>query len=199
PLKIGGFSGSSVSVPARGAGILTLAVLALLHAGAAAGIDPAIPPSQYGHDAWTSDSGLPQNSVFAIAQTSDGYLWLGTQEGLVRFDGVRFTIFDTRNTPELPDDWVQALAAARDGSLWIGTVSGLIHMHDRKFETLTEGGIDRAQVGALYEDSRGAIWAGSNLGATRIAGKSVRTFTDCNGLPGPVVRSIGEDSSGTLW
>jgi len=199
PLNLGWFSGSSVSVPARGAGILTLAVLALLHAGAAAGIDPAIPPSQYGHDAWTSDSGLPQNSVFAIAQTSDGYLWLGTQEGLVRFDGVRFTIFDTRNTPELPDDWVQALAAARDGSLWIGTVSGLVHMHDRKFETLAEGGIDRAQVGALYEDSRGAIWAGSNLGATRIAGKSVRTFTDCDGLSGPVVRSIGEDSSGALW
>ena len=186
-------------MPVRGLRLSATALALALCAGAAAGIDPAIPPSQYGHDAWTSDSGLPQNSVTAIAQTPDGYLWLGTQEGLVRFDGVRFTVFDTRNTPALSDDWVQALLAARDGSLWIGTVSGLVRMRGKRFETLSVGGIDRAQVGALFEDSRGRIWAGSNLGATRIEEASVKTFTDCDGLPGPVVRSIGEDSSGALW
>ncbi len=177
----------------------TTALALAFCAGTAPGLDPAIPPSQYGHDVWTSDSGLPQNSVTAIVQTRDGYLWLGTQEGLVRFDGVRFTIFDTRNTPALSDDWVQALAETRDGSLWIGTVSGLVRMRGRQFEAFSAGGIDRAQVGALFEDSRGALWAGTNLGATRITAGSVRTFTDCDGLPGPWVRSIGEDSEGRVW
>ena len=74
-------------MPVRGLRLSATVLALALDAGAAAGIDPAIPPSQYGHDAWTSDSGLPQNSVTAIAQTRDGYLWLGTQEGLVRFDG----------------------------------------------------------------------------------------------------------------
>ena len=86
------------------------------------------------------------------------------------------------------------------GSLWIGTVSGLVHMHDRKFEH-AHGGRHRPRAGrrALRRLATARSGSASNLGATRIAGRSVRTFTDCNGLPGPVVRSIGEDSSGTLW
>ncbi len=186
-------------MPLRGVRLSATVLALALSAGAAAGIDPAIPPSQYGHDVWTSDSGLPQNSVTAMVQTRDGYLWLGTQEGLVRFDGVRFTIFDTRNTSALSDDWVQALAETRDGSLWIGTVTGLVRLRAGQFEPFLAGGIDRAQVGALFEDSRGALWVGTNLGATRIAAGVVTTFTDCDGLPGTWVRSFGEDGQGRLW
>ena len=71
------------------------------------GLDPKTPLNQYGHDTWDGDSGLPQNTVTAIVQTKDGYVWFGTQEGLVRFDGVGFSIFDTRNTKAMNDDWVQ--------------------------------------------------------------------------------------------
>jgi hypothetical protein len=81
-----------------------------LAAASASALNPATPIAQYGRDVWDSDSGLPQNSVDAILQTRDGYLWLGTQEGLVRFDGVRFTIFDTRNSHAMHDDWVKALS-----------------------------------------------------------------------------------------
>jgi ligand-binding sensor domain-containing protein len=74
--------------------------------------------------AWQTDSGLPQNSATAIAQTPDGYLWLGTEEGLVRFDGIRFTIFDVHNTPQLRSDQVSSLLVDTKGDLWIGANGG---------------------------------------------------------------------------
>ncbi len=76
---------------------------------------------QYGSRTWQTDEGLPQNAVQAIAQTRDGYLWVGTIRGLARFDGVRFTVFDPQNTPALKHASVTALCQSRNGSLWIGT------------------------------------------------------------------------------
>src|SRR5688572_5037182 len=73
----------------------------------------------YGVRIWQTDEGLPQNSVFAIAQTTDGYLWVGTHEGLARFDGVRFTVVEEPSAPELKQGWITALLTASDGSLWI--------------------------------------------------------------------------------
>ena len=70
--------------------------------------------------------GLPQDTVQAILQTRDGYIWLGTQEGLVRFDGLHFTVFDRQNTPALAHNNIQALCEMRDGALWIGTNRGLV-------------------------------------------------------------------------
>src|SRR5438309_827082 len=69
---------------------------------------------------WQTDDGLPQNSVKALAQTGDGYLWVGTQEGLARFDGIRFLPVDDKGAPELRHGYINALCAARDGSPWIG-------------------------------------------------------------------------------
>ena len=80
---------------------------------AAPALDPRKSLTQYVHDTWQTEQGLPQNSVTAITQTRDGYLWLGTQEGLVRFDGVRFTVFDTRSTPELGNNFVLCLPEDR--------------------------------------------------------------------------------------
>ena len=76
-------------------------------------LDPGKAVTQYMHDVWQTEQGLPQNTVTAIVQAPDGYLWLGTQEGLVRFDGVRFTVFDTRTTPELGHNFVLCLLADR--------------------------------------------------------------------------------------
>ena len=77
--------------------MLAVAALIVGQAGNAYALDPTKAISQYVHALWDSDNGLPQNSVNAVIQTRDGYIWFGTQEGLVRFDGVRFTIFDTRH------------------------------------------------------------------------------------------------------
>src|SRR5450756_1947375 len=88
-------------------------------------LDPHRAITQYMQSSWNTESGLPQNSVHAIAQTSNGFLWLATEEGLTRFDGVQFTTYNQANTPHLPSNYVQSLAAGRDGTLWIGTDSGL--------------------------------------------------------------------------
>ena len=97
--------------------------LTLLAAGLVLAINPALSSTNgitpYRVRIWQTDEGLPQNTVHAIAQTPDGYLWVGTREGLARFDGVRFTLLDDDAPAELRHGWITALCAGRDGSLWI--------------------------------------------------------------------------------
>src|SRR3954465_11018468 len=101
-----------------------------------AAAQPGQQPSRYLHDAWTTENGLPQNDVMQMIQTRDGYIWLGTNGGLVRFDGIRFTIFDSGNTPELRSNRILSLAEDRDGTLWIGTQNGGLTSYSQgKFKT----------------------------------------------------------------
>ena len=86
--------------------------------------DTALARLQPRVDVWTADRGLPSNSVFSIAQTSDGYMWFGTGVGLAKFDGARFVIYDDRTTPALQEGNVVALLPAPDGTLWIGLDGG---------------------------------------------------------------------------
>src|SRR6202050_4011251 len=102
-----------------------LAVLALCVAGPCFALDPALQPSQYVVDNWQIPEGLPQTSAQTIARTRDGYLWVGTQEGLARFDGVRFTVFDSGNEPAIPNKDICELHVDTAGRLWIGTRSGI--------------------------------------------------------------------------
>src|SRR5947208_15743427 len=99
-------------------------------------LDPSKSLTQYARTAWTEEHGLPQDTIRAITQTSDGYLWLGTDEGLARFDGYEFVTF-SRDHGDLPSNSIVALAAGLDGSLWIGTRSGLTRYRDRAFHTYT--------------------------------------------------------------
>src|SRR3974390_1069053 len=106
---------------------LTWAAVALALALAPEGraLDPARRITQYIHRVWTQEDGLPQDTVRAITQTPDGYLWIGTEEGLARFDGYDFVTFNRRGGM-LPNDSVVTLAVARDGTLWAGTPGGLV-------------------------------------------------------------------------
>lgn len=96
----------------------------LLIGGLAGGLLPGLAFAQYRFDTWTTDHGLPQNTVPAITQTRDGYLWIGTYNGLARFDGVRFTIFDKNNTKAFSNSRVSDLYEDAEGSLWISIVQG---------------------------------------------------------------------------
>ena len=96
---------------------LGLLAVVLLAAGVAEGLEPGKRLSQYGLDVWQQEQGLPQNTVQAVLRGRDGYLWVGTQEGLVRFDGARFTTYDRRNTPELKHNSIISLAEGPDLSL----------------------------------------------------------------------------------
>jgi len=121
-------------------------------------------PSDYRIDVWQTSDGLPGNTVTTIQQTPDGYLWLGTFNGLVRFDGVRFQVFGEAS--ELPNSRILALLAARDGALWIGTDGGgLARYLDGKFTVLTrKDGLNSDTVPALAEDRAGRIWVGTAAG-----------------------------------
>jgi ligand-binding sensor domain-containing protein/signal transduction histidine kinase len=114
--------------------------------------------------AWSTEQGLPQNTVNSIKQTRDGYLWLGTQEGLARFDGVRFTIFGLADG--LPSVEVHAIYEDSAGILWIGTSGGLSRLVDRRIETvpLPQRQPSAAVVTALTEDKEGRLWVGTRDG-----------------------------------
>ncbi len=100
-------------------------------------LEPSTPLASYGRQAWGMENGLPQNTVQALAQTRDGFVWLGTEVGLVRFDGNGFQVFDKNTTPTLPGNDVRCLLAAKDGALWIGTSEGLARWKDGSAKAFT--------------------------------------------------------------
>ena len=154
----------------------------------------------YIHDVWQTEQGLPQNFVVSITQTGDGYLWLATQEGLTRFDGIKFVVFDKRNTPQFADNNIQALYEDRDGNLWVGTGKGLVRYKDGRFTSYgTRDGLSNAIVDSIYGDHQDNIWIGTPSGLNRFKDGTFTTYTTRDGLPTDVVLSIYEDREQTLW
>src|SRR5262249_12374187 len=101
-------------------------------------LDPALDVSQYAHTAWKVREGFTKGTVNAIAQTPDGYLWLGTEFGLFRFDGVRNVPWQPPPDQHLPSSWICSLLATRDGTLWIGTIKGLASWKSGKLKQYPE-------------------------------------------------------------
>src|SRR5215471_3381070 len=100
-------------------------------------LDPRKPLSQYTHTVWQTDSGLPQNTIHRVIQTRDGYIWLATDGGLVRFDGIEFTLFDKQNTPAFRTNQIRNLYQDSQSDLWILTPEGLIREKDKRFTRFT--------------------------------------------------------------
>lgn len=126
---------------------------------------------------WQTEDGLPQNSVTAILQTRDGYFWIGTFNGLARFDGVGFRVFNVANTPALGSDSVTCLAEDRAGRLWIGTDGGSLGcLAAGRFTRLTlTNTTETLMVSAVAEDAAGVVWVASNLGLHRVEGDHLVT------------------------
>jgi PAS domain S-box-containing protein len=164
--------------------------------------DRRIPIVEYVHNVWQAAEGLPQNAVQAIAQTPDGYLWLATQEGLVRFDGVRLTVFDRKTNLEITNNDMRALHVAKDGSLWIGTFLGdLVRMKDGKFTSYsTKKEMGENGVSAIYEDDLQNLWIGTRGGGLfLLKNGNFTNYTTKNGLANDSVSSITGDRDGNLW
>ncbi len=181
--------------------LLALVCLASL-CSQAASVEAVTPISQYIHQSWQSAQGLPQNSVLSIAQTPDGYLWLGTEEGLVRFDGVRFTVFDKHSTPGLRHNQIIALLVDHRGVLWIGTNGGGVSCfeHGRFTAYTSRDGLSNDSILSLYEDKAGVIWIGTDGGGlVRFQNGTFHVFTKADGLPDNAIFSISGDQNGTLW
>jgi len=167
---------------------------------------PAIVESgvRFIQDKWDSENGLPQNTVLATARTREGYLWIGTQEGVTRFDGVKFKTYKDASVWANRDIFTNCLLAASDGSLWVGTRSGLNRIKDNQFTAYTvESGLPYKSVTALAEDRSGAIWVGMRGGVARFApgpdGARFTAFTTAEGLSNNIVKTIAVSSKGSVW
>jgi signal transduction histidine kinase/ligand-binding sensor domain-containing protein/CheY-like chemotaxis protein len=183
--------------------VLTLAVLVLVlgSAGSAMALEPDKALSQYPHRVWQTADGLPQNSILALEQTPDGYLWGGTWEGLVRFDGVRFTVFDKSNTPALPGRSIRDLEVTRDGTLWISLAEGLTGMRDGNFFSVhPPEGIGLRDLRDLVAARDGSLWIGTHgHGLRRLSEGQWRSWTTQEGLAHDVVTHITEAPTGVIW
>ena len=112
--------------------------------------------AQYHIDAWTTDNGLPHNSVRDILQTRDGYLWLATADGLVRFDGVQFTTFNRENSPGMAGNRITALLQDNNGDLWMGSDGAIMRLHNGVFTSYgAESGVPNGMVGGMALDPSG--------------------------------------------
>jgi diguanylate cyclase (GGDEF)-like protein len=129
--------------------------------------------TNYVLDTWSIQDGLPQISALSLAQDRTGYVWVGTQSGLARFDGVRFVNYTPQDTPALGGIWIRALLADRDGRLWIGTYKGLAVLEDGRFRAVQAADQVRypsLDIYALVHAADGALLAGTSEGVFRLVG-----------------------------
>ena len=163
-----------------------------------AALNPTFKISQYFHTAWKSDSGL--RAVRRVAQTPDGYLWLATRDGLVRFDGARFTTYLGGSVPGLESSTTQDLVVDPDGSLWIATLGGGVsHYQHGKFHSYTtRDGLPSNDIQSVYQDTRGAIWVGTRGGKiARIEQGRVEKISLA--IPQSPISAFVETSDHALW
>ncbi len=194
-----GETGSMVATPARLALYFLLLTLATL-AHPCFGLDPHRALDHYGHQVWHSDSGLPQNTVHTILQSRDGYLWLGTDGGLVRFDGVDFVTFDTENTAALKSDLIYDLMQDDADALWISTATGLLRYHNGSFQSYTRSeGLPGETVWFSYEDQHHRIWAMTAAGPAFLTGGRFLSLPGAESAAPLNRHAMTEDGQGTLW
>lgn len=161
------------------------------------------PISAFYRETWTTRQGLPHNQINAIAQTPDGYLWLGTWEGLVRYNGLEFHQFDRGNTPALKDNGVRSLRAAANGAVVIGTSRGgvAVKQGDRWRTWTRDDGLAQDEILDALLDRRGRLWAATeSMGLSLLEGGRALQFNVANGrLPSDVVFGLLEDHDGSMW
>ena len=186
----------------RASGLLQRAFLLLFAAAPlSASLDPTKDIREFHQDTWGIDQGLPQNSVYTIVQTADGYIWFGTELGLVRFDGLRFEVFDKNNTPGIGNNLINALLEDRAGTLWIGTGSGgAVRYQKHKFTALTvKDGLPSDTVHAIAEDTSGNIWIGTSAGLARVRHGRMTVYKSSEGLAGDQIYALAADLDNTVW
>ena len=179
---------------------MLLACMLLAWCPCAFALDPALDISQYAHTAWKLRDGFTKGAITSIAQTPDGYLWLGTEFGLHRFDGVRNVLWQPPADQHLPSNIIMSLLTTRDGTLWIGTDKGLVSWNGSRLTQYAE--VAGQFIFALHEDRDSTVWvsASSLLTAKLCAIRQGRV--QCYGGDGALGRGVFnlyEDRKGNLW
>ncbi|NYF80549.1 sensor histidine kinase [Granulicella arctica] len=178
--------------------VLGMMVLALGRCGF--GLDPSRSLNQYGRQVWGTDNGLPQNTVHAVVQGRDGYVWLGTDDGLVRFDGSAFKVYTTENAPELRSNSVQGLTVDREGRLWVVTAGGLAVYGENRFLALgLADGLPDAAVWFVHEDRRRRVWVATGGGLCVVRGVRCEVVAATKGLSVSGEGKFAEAVDGSVW
>src|SRR6185437_1911659 len=155
-------------------------------------------PDEFGRQTWETENGLPQNTVHSILQSRDGYIWVATEGGLARFDGVKFVVYNAQNTPALKSNNIRTLAETRDGALWIATADGIARFENRRFSAFsTADGLPGNNVWSLYEDRAGTLCAVTAEGLAKFAGGRFQS----SGVPdnAALTDAMAADTDGTVW
>ncbi len=158
---------------------------------------------QYVHQTWTTANGLPQNGADDIIQSRDGYLWFATQEGLARFDGVEFRVFDKTVIPDLPSSWITTLLEDSTGGIWMrpqGASTGVFRLAGGKTTTYrVANGLPSDRVTSWAAGPGGVVWIGTTAGLAKWDNGQFQTYSTKDGLPSDTVLAIGRDSRNTIW
>ena len=177
--------------------VLILLLVCLGEAGLA--LNPNKNPGEFGNQVWLTENGLPQNTVQTIIQTHDGYLWFGTQDGLAKFNGTNFIVFDRENTPQLKSNDIRSLFEDRNGNLWIGTSFGLVRMQGEKFTSYTTAeGLPDNTIGPMIEDRDGTLWIGTGSGLVHYVNNTFKPIS-IQGVNATDVQSLIIDTTGVVW
>ncbi len=185
-------------------GVKTILLLGLLLAGRALALNPAPSIKEFVHSSWSSAEGLPANWVMSIAQTRDGYLWFGTDDGLARFNGSQFVVFDQTHTPGLPinsNGITSLLADERQNALWIGSnVGGLSRYDGSSLHTYTvQDGLPSSSIRALAQDSDGNLWIGTDKGLALLKSGRVLPYHGERELEHDEIRAVAAGPRGIVW
>lgn len=181
---------------ARGSLLLLLGAM-----GTPSGLGLSNAQLQYTRQVWHVQEGLPEDTVQAMQQTPDGYLWIGTTGGLARFDGTRFLTYRRSSSPALTENSVFCLLPARDGSLWLGTEGGgLLHLDHGEFHAYTaREGLTDGFVRSVIEDDTGRLWVGTDNGLFRIRDGVVQRVDTSRFAPSLAIHSLFEDRQHRIW
>ncbi len=166
-------------------------VLAAICLRPAMGLDPSRTLTQYAHRIWQTQQGLPQGTIYSLLQTHDGYVWLGTQTGLIRFDGVRFEMLGNIRRSAPSNVWIRSAMEDSHHALWMATAeSGLLRMEGDQVTPY----LSSANVQCVAQAKNGDVWACTTDGAARIRDGQIARF-----LPGENIRAACEAGDGTFW
>src|SRR5580658_6318861 len=166
----------------------------------ATALDPNTRITQYWHTAWRVQDGAFESAPNAVAQTTDGYIWVGTNSGLVKYDGVHFTPWSPPAGNNTAISAIHSLLASSDGTLWIGDANHLLSWKNNVLEERVQG-----RINAILEDRKGRIWVArsrvlnSTGGLCQVVGESPRCIGGDNRMNLPYAGTISEDAHGSLW
>ncbi len=165
------------------------------------GLSPQKAISQFQCDTWQKNQGLPQNSVFAITQSREGYLWIATYEGLARFDGSEFQSYTTLNVNELQSSGIWEVYEDSRQNLWIGTNNGGLTCYSKgKFKTFTtKDGLPTNTITAIHETPDKTLWFATKQGLVQYKAGKFKTFTTADGLSSKEITAFHDSDDGGLW